>query len=94
MGRMNAKAVEGLRRHREAARTNPGHRSLMKTHAVRAQDGGMVTFKGCYSRKLAVEAFCMACLGWEQDPKECTAPLCPLFPFRRRTLKTMRGDKE
>ena len=35
------------------------------------------------SRKAAMVAFCLECVGW--DKKEvtlCTAPACPLYPYR------------
>ena len=31
----------------------------------------------------AIRAFCFECMGWNYyDVEKCTAPLCPLFPFR------------
>ena len=31
----------------------------------------------------AIRAFCLECLGWSpNEVTACTAPLCPLFPFR------------
>lgn len=31
----------------------------------------------------AIRSFCLECLAWSSDEVEkCTAPLCPLFPFR------------
>jgi len=60
------------------------------SHTVRTSDGGRVTFKD-YRMKRAIRCFCVECLGWSGDPLDCTAPLCPLFPFRRKTLCTMRS---
>ena len=60
------------------------------THTVRCKDGRLVNFLR-YGRKLAMACFCTECLGWETNPSECTAPLCPLFPYRVKTLRTMRG---
>ena len=37
------------------------------------------------SRKSAIRAFCLECVGWqESEVHRCTAPACPLFEFRRR----------
>lgn len=41
-----------------------------------------------YSRALAIKVLCTECLGFEADPRtECTSILCPVFPFRGRTLR-------
>lgn len=37
------------------------------------------------SRKAATRAFCYECVGWEDLPdsvRSCTAPACPLYPYR------------
>ena len=76
----------------KAARLAAGPRkSTAITHTVRAKDGGTVTFKN-YTRAMADRIGCTECLGWEGDPKDCTSPLCPHFPFRKRTLATQHGD--
>ena len=37
------------------------------------------------SRKGAIRAFCLECVGWqESEVHQCTAPACPLFEFRLR----------
>jgi hypothetical protein len=37
------------------------------------------------SRKSAIRAFCLECVGWqESEVRWCTAPACPLFEFRLR----------
>ena len=37
------------------------------------------------SRKSAVRAFCLECVGWSQTEVQiCTARACPLFEFRER----------
>ncbi|OQC56280.1 MAG: hypothetical protein BWX54_01484 [Verrucomicrobia bacterium ADurb.Bin018] len=41
-----------------------------------------------YGRELAIRMKCTECFGWETDPAECTAPLCPLYPFRGLTRKS------
>jgi hypothetical protein len=35
------------------------------------------------SRKAAIKAFCAMCMGWSlSEVRHCTAPDCPLFPYR------------
>lgn len=35
------------------------------------------------SRRAAIEAFCAMCMGWDrQAVPGCTAPACPLYPYR------------
>lgn len=38
--------------------------------------------------KTAIRAHCLECLGWETDPKDCTATSCWLYPWRRGRLET------
>jgi hypothetical protein len=68
---------------------NKATRKGSPTHTIRAANGLLITLK--LTRKLAMACFCTECLGWETNPSECTAPLCPLFPYRVKTLRTMRG---
>jgi len=56
----------------------------MVTHTIRGQNGNAIALR--YGRKLAIRLMCVECLGWEGDPGECTAKLCPLWPFRGRTM--------
>jgi hypothetical protein len=59
------------------------------THTIRARDGNTLTLT--YSRGMAIKLACMECLGWEGDPQDCTSPLCPLFPYRGRTMASQKG---
>ena len=35
------------------------------------------------SRKAATRIFCLQCVGWQpSEVAKCTAPSCPLFPYR------------
>ena len=35
------------------------------------------------SRKAAIRAFCLECVGYESaEVNRCTAPACPLYPYR------------
>ena len=61
------------------------------SHTVRTRDGGLKTLK-C-GRKQAIFLCCTECLGWEDHPRDCTSPLCPLYPFRGLTMASQKGDK-
>jgi hypothetical protein len=78
--------------HLKRIRPTPGatRRPKVASHTVRTRDGGKITLK--YGRKLAIRLFCTECLGWEDNPKDCTAPLCPLYPFRAGTMASLRGQ--
>ena len=60
-------------------------------HTVRTRDGGEKAIK--MGRRLAIFLMCTECLGWEGQPKDCTSPLCPLFPFRGATRASQRRGK-
>ena len=62
------------------------------TNTVRTADGKFKTLN--YTRRQAIRLFCTECMGWSDDPKTCTAPHCPLYPFRGKTIKAYHGDKE
>jgi hypothetical protein len=37
----------------------------------------------------AIRSFCVMCMGWQQDEVElCTAPNCPLYPYRMTGRKS------
>jgi hypothetical protein len=57
-----------------------------KDHTVRTRSGGRIDLK--LSPRQAIKAFCTECMGWEVNPVDCAAELCPLFPFRGKTLST------
>lgn len=39
------------------------------------------------SRKAAIRAFCLECVGYESaEVNRCTAPACPLYPYREDRL--------
>ena len=58
-------------------------------HTIRSIDYA-TTQKGVevepYTRSKAIKAFCTECLGFEGSPVDCTAKMCPLFPYRGRSL--------
>lgn len=50
-------------------------------HTIRAKGGGVVDVT--LNRNRAIKAMCTECCGYsEMNPKDCTAKLCPLWPFR------------
>ena len=39
------------------------------------------------SRKAAIRAFCLECVGYQSaEVNRCTAPACPLYPYREDRL--------
>ncbi len=72
-----------------ARKSTNGSRKTSPTHTIRAKNGLLLTLR--LTRKLAISCFCTECLGWEDNPSDCTAPLCPLYPFRSKTLRTQKG---
>ena len=63
-----------------------------KTHRIRSRNGEPVE-AGRYTRSKAIKAFCTECMGFSGHPQECTAPLCPLYPFRGKSLLAY-GEEE
>jgi hypothetical protein len=62
-------------------------------HTVRTSNNKTIEVNN-YIRSMAIKLMCTECLGWETHPSECTSPLCPLFPFKGKTLKAIiREDK-
>jgi len=61
-------------------------------HTIRTKDGGTKTLK--LGRSLAMALMCTECMGWEENPSECSVPLCPLFPWRVRSRAGYEGDGE
>lgn len=50
-------------------------------HTIRHRSGGTINVR--LTRQDAIEAMCTECAGFgEFHPKDCTAELCPLFPYR------------
>jgi len=56
-------------------------------NSIRTKDGTIKAIK--YIRSEAIKLFCVECLGWEDSPDICTAKICPLYPFRGKTLLSM-----
>ena len=66
--------------------------STTVSHTIRTRDGGTKELK--YGRAKAIKLFCTECLGWGDHPKDCTSPLCPLFPFRGLTLLSQHSTAD
>ena len=56
-------------------------------HMIRDADGGTRVIK--LTARRAIIEHCKECMGFNAgDVRGCTAPLCPLFPFRTRDTPT------
>lgn len=75
----------------KAGHKGSGKRKETPMHTIRAKNGSLLTLR--LTRKLAIYCLCTSCLGWEDNPADCTAMLCPLYPFRGKTLRTQRGNQ-
>lgn len=87
---MNKTMNKGLLKAIEARKMYPSKPRKPQTveHEIRTREGH--TKKLRYGRKMAVALMCTECMGWENDVEGCTSPLCPLFPFRKRTMASQR----
>lgn len=59
-----------------------------RVHTIRTRDYGKtkrVVDVPRYGKAKAIKVFCSECLGHEDHPKECSAKMCPLFPFRGKS---------
>ncbi len=54
------------------------------THTIRGKNGQRVELP--LTRAKAIKLFCTECLGYETHPKDCTHTLCPLYPYRGKSL--------
>lgn len=50
-------------------------------HRIRKKGKDQTELVTLTARRAIVEN-CKECLGWETNPRECTSPLCALYPFR------------
>ena len=59
-------------------------------HTIRTSANGRIDVD--LTQALAIKLKCMDCLGYEGNPnKDCTSQLCPLYPFRGKTLLSQDG---
>ena len=58
---------------------------MEKRHRIRGICGELVEVGG-YTRSKAIKAFCTECMGFSEHPRECTSPVCPLYPYRGKSL--------
>jgi hypothetical protein len=65
-------------------------------HTIRTRSGGTVKVKRL-NRGKAIKAMCTECMGFgEAHPKDCTSPLCPLYPWRGKIMlgyDKLEGEK-
>lgn len=62
-------------------------------HRIRAAKGsGTVEVK--ITRGIAIKAFCTECLGFETHPTDCTVTLCPLYPYRGKSMVAYQPSDE
>jgi hypothetical protein len=82
-------------RHADALETAPGSTNAGQADAEAARAAKLAqiprrqrpVFRRAWagkSRKAAMRAFCLECMGYESaEVPRCTAPTCPLYPYRR-----------
>ena len=60
-------------------------------HTIRTPEGGeqVVTL----TPSSAIRSFCTECMGFTGSPVDCTSTLCPLYPFRGKSL-AYKGKRE
>ena len=57
---------------------------MRRTGKIRNPHGGTVETN--LTPQQAIRAFCTECLGWQGDPKDCASVLCPVWPYRGKSL--------
>lgn len=57
-------------------------------HTVRTKQGGLKEVD--ITRNKAIALHCTECLGYEDNPKECTSVNCALYPFRKKTTLALK----
>jgi len=74
--------------------TTPDTQNSGRKHRIRTKDGGTIEIDN-YTRAKAIKLMCTECCGHgELHPKECNAPLCPLYPFRGKMLSAYHKGEE
>ena len=62
-------------------------------HEIRARDGGTRTVP--LTPQKAIRSFCVECMGFNaSEVPDCTAPLCPIYPWRMGKVKTGRKGRQ
>jgi len=60
-------------------------------HTIR-KDGNGNTKEVSLTPLTAIRAQCLECMGWSyEEVKNCTSPLCPLYPFRLGNNPSRKG---
>lgn len=52
---------------------------------------GLITIEN-YTRGKAIRLMCTECMGYEENPIDCTSNHCPLFPYRKRTYMAFKSE--
>lgn len=61
-------------------------------HKIRDSKGALVQVE--LTPLKAIKKFCLECMGFQQPEIErCTAPACPLFPFRTGDAHTVSQER-
>ena len=62
-------------------------------HIIRTNSGGKKQVE--LTRGIAIQANCTECTGWgSEHPRNCPDVLCPLYPFRGKTLLAYDRDED
>jgi len=88
---ISADHKEKLRIGREKAAEKERKKREQITHTVMSNRNNPITIEK-YTRTLAIKLFCVSCLGHETHPSKCESTKCPLFPFRKSTLRAYEPD--
>jgi hypothetical protein len=65
-----------------------------KAHTVRGYGGGEPVEMQGLTRARAIKLHCTECMGWECHPKECTSPLCALYPYRGKMFAREKQEMD
>jgi hypothetical protein len=68
-----------------------GYKARQKAVPVGKRPAWKRVLMGDSPASAAIRAFCQECLGYEENPIECTAVFCPLFMKRPGAAKAIRG---
>lgn len=80
---MTPEQIAKMQEGRKSARLKPGS-------PVLCSNGRYLIAR--FTKKQAIQAHCTECMGFEENPINCTSFTCSLYPYRGRTLRTRTGD--
>jgi hypothetical protein len=65
---------------------------MRKLHKIKNENGKLIEVE--LTQKRAIKFFCYECMGYQKsEVRNCTAPNCPLFPFRPLRFASEKGAK-